>query len=156
MIPHHTMAQAAAVYRDGACLAREPGVRDMLDALRGLILAAALRLPVRLDVSDHEPYGSMEHMRDCVRATGRMVVWAGASEGLPQWDARTNWAFRAVHDFDHMQRGCDFTFGGEREAWAAIADRWPILGPVTYSEVVLQAAYVNVYGAFPAQKVVIL
>jgi len=149
------MAQAAVAYRERECSASLPDVRAMLDALRTLVLAAFYRLPFRVDVVDHDPYVDVGAMVADV-ANGRMLVWSGASEGLSQWDARTNWAFRAVHDWDHIRYGLDFSFGGEREAFRAIAARYPQLAPVLYSEIVLQAAYAGYYGAFAPQKVVML
>ena len=47
-------------------------------------------------------------------ATGRIMVWTGASDCTMFGDAETNHAFRAWHDYVHVMYGFPFTQEGEQ------------------------------------------
>jgi len=83
-----------------------------------------------------------------------MYIFTGFSD-TPLWTPETNWKARAVHDWDHIQHGIDFSMSGEAAAFRVSASRMPGLAPLYLSEIALQAAVQNYTGEFEAQKVVL-
>lgn len=137
---------------DDATASRE--AQQMIAAEKARVHSAFAQLPIRVQFVDHDPYRSFEQMRDQVQSTGQMLVWTGASE-TPLWDPQTNWMARAVHDWDHIVRSCDFSMEGEAEAYRNAAACRPGLAPLYLSEVMLQAAIANYTGSFVPQKLVL-
>lgn len=128
----------------------------MADSLVRATLAT--RVPHEACWVAHDPYSSFEEMRDQA-ASGSLAIYTGHSGGL-LWPAEVNWRMRLAHDsLDHLgERPCDFSLPGEVEAWRNACHR---LGegfaPLLFSEIVLQAAYHSVHGAFLApQRIVML
>ena len=73
----------------------------------------------------------------------------------PHWDSEINAKFRAVHDWDHLQSGCDFDFAGETcVAGYAMSTAPESIRWILWSEVALQAAAAIHTGAFQPQKLV--
>jgi predicted ArsR family transcriptional regulator len=133
----------------------DPQVREMINAEVQRINAAFEHLPINVEFVDFDPYHSFEHMRDQVASTGTMLIYTGGSE-TPLWDEVTNWKARAVHDWDHIVKACDFSIEGEAAAFRHAAQCRPQMAPVYMSEIVLQAAIANYRGGFVEQKLVIL
>lgn len=148
-----TLAQA---YRKGADTIGSPQARAMVDAEVRRIDQAFDELTKKIGVKfvAHDPYASFEEMRDRVRAERMMLVWTGGSD-TPLWDPVTNWKARAVHDWDHIQHGLDFSMEGEAGSFRVAAARMPGLAPLYLSEIALQAAVYNAYKAFDPQKLVV-
>lgn len=148
-----TLAQA---YRKGADMLGTPQARAMVDKETRRISQAFDELTKKIAIRfvDEDPYRSFEEMRDRVKAERMMLVWTGASD-TPLWDPVTNWKARAVHDWDHIQHGLDFSMEGEAGAFRVSAARMPGLAPLYLSEIALQAAVYNAYKAFEPQKFVI-
>lgn len=146
----------ALAYRKGADMLGTPQARAMVDAEVRRIDAAfdALQRKIAVRFVAEDPYRSFEEMRDRVRGERMMLVWTGASD-TPLWDPVTNWKARAVHDWDHIQHGLDFSMEGEAGAFRVSAARTPGIAPLYLSEIALQAAVFNAYQAFEPQKFVI-
>lgn len=134
---------------------QQPQVQAMIREETGRIHRAFAQLPIQVQFVDFDPYDSFEQMRDQVQSSGTMLVWTGASE-TPLWDPQTNWMARAVHDWDHIVKSCDFSMEGEAAAARAAAQCRPGLAPIYLSEVMLQAAIKNYSGEFVEQKLVVL
>lgn len=133
----------------------DPRVQAMINSEIARINAAFEQLPIQVKFVDFDPYASFEQMRDQVASTGTMLIYKGGSE-TPLWDKVTNWKARAVHDWDHITKACDFSMEGEHAAFREAAQCRPQLAPVYMSEIVLQAAIANYRGGFVEQKLVIL
>lgn len=56
------------------------------------------------DVRDEAPGTDAEMIRH-FRETGRICVWAGASDGTVYGPRRANWGYRAWHDWCHIKSG---------------------------------------------------
>lgn len=146
----------AKAYREGEDQIATPAARAMIAAEVQRIDNAFDELTKRIAVRfvAHDPYRSFEEMRDRVQGERMMLVWTGESD-TPLWDPVTNWKARAVHDWDHIQHGLDFSMGGEAAAFHVSAARTPGLAPLYLSEIALQAAVFNFYKVFDPQKLVI-
>lgn len=93
---------------------------------------------------------------------GRMVVWSGGSDATIFGDPEVNYAFRAWHDWCHLNGNYPFTVEGEAAAattqaahliklYGAEKSRpWRAL---LKAEVVGQAEYYAEHGQFPANQV---
>ena len=114
----------------------------------------ALRRKVEIVFTPDDPYSSYQEMLERVRSERRMFIFTGFSD-TPLWTPETNWKARAVHDWDHIQHGIDFSMSGEAAAFRVSASRMPGLAPLYLSEIALQAAVQNFTGDFGAQKVVL-
>lgn len=78
------------------------------------INAIAARLfPAGYDVAEDAP-NDFEALKKHVATTGRMLVWSGGSDQTIFGDPETNWAFRAWHDWHHVNRNLPFTPEGEQ------------------------------------------
>lgn len=146
----------AQAYRKGTDMLGSPRARAMIEAEVARIESAFDELAKKIAIKfvKDDPYRSFEEMRDRVAAERMMLVWTGASD-TPLWDPIINWKARAVHDWDHIQHGLDFSMEGEASAFRAAAARMPGLAPLYLSEIALQAAVYNAYRAFDPQKLVI-
>lgn len=146
----------ARYFQQGADYTQSARVQRMLDAEKRRLHRAFAELPVEVVWVDHDPYGSYQEMRDSVLSSGKLAIWTGASD-VPMWDPQTNWMARAVHDWDHISNGFDFSQAGEYEGFRSAARKTPGLAPLYLSEIALQASVFNVTGAFvEAQKIVLL
>ncbi len=147
------MADAFLAGRDATF---DPAVQQMLTAVTRKVHEEFERLPVRVEFVDYDPYANYEEMRDQALSTGVLRIWKGASD-VPMWDPLTNWKVRAVHDWDHISQQFDFSIEGEYEGFLVASRKAPQLAPIFMSEVALQAAVSEAYGAFvPEQKIVLL
>lgn len=68
--------------------------------------------PDGFDVSAHAP-STLEALCNHLCSGARMCVWNGASDYTIFGDARTNYAFRAWHDWHHYVGGFEFNREGE-------------------------------------------
>lgn len=77
------------------------------------VLQIANRLfPCGFDVSDNAP-DTYETLKAHYDATGRILVWSGASDQTIFGCAEINYAFRAWHDWRHITESADFSPAGE-------------------------------------------
>ena len=74
---------------------------------------ASITNPNGFDVSEQAP-GSYKELCEHMSATGRMLVWNGASTQTVFDDHEVNWAGRAWHDWTHYTYHHEFTISGER------------------------------------------
>lgn len=85
--------------------------------------------PMGFDVSENAP-DNLESLTNHINKTGRMLVWAGASENTIYGDREINWAFRAWHDFHHWRHQIGFTIIGESDVCRhQIKDLLTLYGP---------------------------
>lgn len=155
MLSKSDIERLARAYEAAPDETNDPRVQAMVRAERARIDAAFEQLPIAIKFVDHDPYKSFEHMRDQIASTGTMYVYKGGSD-TPLWDHHTNWKARAVHDFDHLQKVCDFSMEGEAAAFRSSAQCNPGLAPLYMSEILLQAAVANARGGFAQQKLVLV
>ena len=87
---------------------------DILDRSFNIaVLQACNRiLPCGFDVSAEAP-NTFEALKAHHNATGRILVWSGASDYTIFGDREINFAFRAWHDSRHLIHNLPFTFAGE-------------------------------------------
>lgn len=117
--------------------------------------------PTGFDVGAEAPdslLGIVAH----VKATGRMLVWNGASSRTIFADPETNYAFRAWHDWCHWRGNLPFTLEGERQAAAMQMDHVRTLfgdGPIARrfcrlieAEVIGQAECYARTGGYPLDQ----
>ena len=122
---------------------------------------AARLFPNGYDVSERAPE-SLPALNQHIAATGRMLVWSGASNDTIFADPETNWAFRAWHDWHHWKLQAKFTPEGERAVYEAqcallsslypghhLLSKWRALLDI---EVNGQLAHEATYGSFPANQ----
>lgn len=150
------LAKLAEAYLRGRDISRTRKAKEMVAAETQRVERAfeALRRRIEIVFTDRDPYSSYEEMRDRVLSERRMLVYTGFSD-TPLWSAETNWKARAVHDWDHIEHGMDFSMPGEAGTYRASAARTPGLAPLYLSEIALQAAVQNYTGSFAPQKLVI-
>jgi len=126
------------------------------------VRAMAARLcPRGYDVGPEAP-DTFEALVRHVNATGRVLVWNGASEGTIFADPETNYAFRAWHDCSHIIGGFDFTLTGEiktaalqRQHLRTIYGDGPAaarFGRLVDCEVIGQAEHYLATGSFPTDQ----
>ncbi len=108
---------------------------------------AKLERRVRVVFTERDPYQTFQALLDDVKNHKRMYVYTGSSE-TPLWDEKTNWMARAVHDWDHVEGGYDFSVEGELGAYRYSAKRAPGLSKLYLSEIALQAASSALAGGF--------
>lgn len=122
----------------------------LADAVRDA--ARAAHCP-RFDVADRAP----ETLADVVahyRASGRLLVWAGASDACI-FDAASNWRFRAWHDWAHVRTQLGFDVASEVALgkWQAAEAQSDALATLVHLEVSGQAAHYGRTGSFIADQV---
>lgn len=115
------------------------------------------KLQKRIEIvfTDRDPYKSFEELKADVESNRRMYVFTGGSD-TPLWSPQINWMARAVHDWDHLEGGFDFSVLGELDAYRYTTARAPQLEHLYLSEIALQAAASALAGGFPegAQRLV--
>jgi hypothetical protein len=154
MITREEQAYLVRAWHAAGDATASPEAQQMIAAEIARVHQAFAQLPISVQFVQHDPYRSFEHMRDQVQSTGQMLVYMGASD-TPLWDPQTNWMARAVHDWDHIVKSCDFSMEGEAAAFRHSAACRPGLAPLYLSEIMLQAAIANYEGAFVPQKLVL-
>lgn len=114
--------------------------------------------PTGYDVAEEAP-ATLEQLNAHIAATGRMLVWSGASERTIFDDAETNYAFRAWHDWCHWKGQLPFNEEGERAAYAMQLDHLrtvygerPEWEAILHAEVVGQFDYAAEHGHFPEDQ----
>lgn len=112
-----------------------------------------LKLP-RYEVRDLAP----STLRESIQAyseTGKIIVWAGASDNTI-WGAREhNWLFRAWHDLVHIKNLTQFDNAGELRTFQIQASQtessW--LQKLLKIEILGQLEYYNTNGFFPVNQI---
>lgn len=123
----------------------------------------ALRLPRGFDVAPAAP-DTFADLHQHATLTGRMLVWSGASDATVWQCTRTNWAFRAWHDWHHVDGALPFDASGEAEAChRQCVDVFDLLGDnattrrlaaILHAEINGQLAYAARHdGAFPRDQI---
>lgn len=126
---------------------------------RAVNAMASELLPEGFDSSDSAPE-TFEALQAHYDATGRILVWNGASDKTIFATPESNLAFRAWHDFTHLKHTQDFTLTGEAKtcdcqiaAMSETIGRWAwILAPILQAEIVGQALYEAKHGKFPVNQ----
>lgn len=139
--------------------------RILLPALNCAVLGIASRLfPKGYDVSDNAP-NTLPELIQHVNATGRMLVYSGASDFTIYGCPEVNWAFRAWHDHCHLRNPERYQFDllGETELLQEHRrDVLRLFGQndctdqmlhLIYVEIVGQATYLNQHGLFPEHQI---
>lgn len=110
--------------------------------------AAALAQTPRFDVADVAPATLADVVRH-YRETGTLRVWAGASE-VCVFDPRSNWTFRAWHDWAHVRTALGFDVPSEIELarWQMREAGSDALARLVWVEVAEQAAHFGRTGRF--------
>jgi hypothetical protein len=155
-IRREDLAALSEAYLKSPDRSNDPKVRAMVQAEVDRIERAfnALRRKIDIVFTPDDPYASYQEMLQRVLSERRMYVFTGFSD-TPLWTPEVNWKARAVHDWDHIEHGIDFSMTGEASAFRASAARMPGLAPLYLSEIALQAAVQNYTGNFAPQKVVL-
>jgi hypothetical protein len=145
----------AKAYRAAEDETHSERAQKMIDAEVRRVEAAFDELTKKIAISfvSHDPYANFAEMKARVSSERRLFVWTGGSD-TPLWEPIHNWKARAVHDWDHLQHGLDFSMEGEAGTYRVSAARMPELAPLYLSEIALQAAVVNFSQVFEAQKLV--
>lgn len=136
-------------YLMGEDISNSPDGQAMALAQADRVIREFRKLQKKIEVvfTDRDPYSSFEELRQDVESNRRMYVYTGSSE-TPLWSPQVNWMARAVHDWDHLVAGVDFSLLGELEAYRYTASKAPELEPLYLSEIALQAASSQLGGGF--------
>ena len=122
---------------------------------------AAKVLPCGFDVSADAPQ-DYDSLVAHYRATGRVLVWGGASERTIFADAHVNHAFRAWHDARHLSGGHDFSRNGEFytmvDMMADVSAIYDGQAAATFraiirAEIIGQWEYKDRHGGFPLDQI---
>lgn len=122
---------------------------------------AILRLAPAHEARDAVPVIDASGQPDALGAlirspSGRLLVWAGASERTVYGDPAVNWAFRAWHDALHLGLRLPFDSRGEHalalEHAAVMGRRSDAWARVMLAEVYGQVRHVQLHGAFPSDQ----
>lgn len=118
--------------------------------------------PCGYDVAEAAPQ-SLEELTAHIAATGRMLVYSGASDSTIYACRETNYAFRAWHDWCHWKGQHPFTLEGERACLQMQRDHLRIVyGPthpdlslwdaILEAEIIAQAERQIATGEFPTDQ----
>jgi hypothetical protein len=129
------------------------------DLNRAIVAMAESAFPAGFDVAAHAP-STFRDLRAHVSLTGRMLVWAGASDRTIYADPRVNWSMRAWHDSCHLAGSHDFTLQGEARACfdqlGAMRARFPRMPEswrrIVWLEVIGQALHADATGEFVSDQ----
>ena len=115
--------------------------------------AAVLAHTPRFDVADHAP-STLADVIAHYRATGTLRVWAGASDACV-FDPRTNWTFRAWHDWAHVRTSLGFDVPSEIDLarWQMAEAGSDSLARLVWVEVAGQAAHYARTGRFVTDQI---
>lgn len=118
-------------------------------------------LPNGFDVSPHAP-STYQELKARMGRTGRLVVYAGASDRTIYGDPAVNHAFRAWHDHCHLEGGHDTSFVGEvatcrlqtRHLLHRYGDSWRTWRwqRIVEAEIIGQARHFDRHGQFPVDQ----
>jgi hypothetical protein len=126
---------------------------------------AARLFPCGFDITADESAApsTLEALQAHIEATGRMLVWSGASDHTIFACPETNWAFRAWHDWAHWRYALPFDLAGERAVCevqkANLATVYPgrpslpLWGRILDLEITAQAEHFTTTGSFPIDQV---
>lgn len=114
------------------------------------------------DVRDDAPDTDADMVRH-YNETGRLCIWAGASEGTVYGAPQHNWMYRAWHDWCHISSGvCNRRHGplgcfepsAERDvtAWQAGPVQSTLFQRVVLADTGGQAIHFGMHGAFPEDQ----
>lgn len=131
-------------------------MRDIIPMLN----ASILELAPEFEARDMAPE-TLAELEQSFRDTGKLIVWAGASNRTVYRDAHVNHAFRAWHDAHHIALKSAFDQNGEAETCLAqlaeLKRRFPCVDAralrLIDAEINGQARYFATHGAFPADQV---
>lgn len=122
---------------------------------------AARLFPCGYDVAEVAPE-SLEELTAHIAATGRMLVFSGASDSTIYTCRETNYAFRAWHDWCHWKGSHPFTIAGERAVMEMQRDHLrtvygnhpdlPLWDAILEAEIIAQAERHESTGAFPMDQ----
>jgi hypothetical protein len=105
--------------------------------------------------TDIDPYQNLDELTQDVRSNSIMKIYSGDNNSrlLP---GDLNLYSRAIHDWIHYFHQLPFGFEGECKVYEIQKLLYPeSMWPLLYSEIVLQTAFVEVYGYFPEQKIIV-
>lgn len=117
-------------------------------------------LPCGFDVAADSPT-THKALVSHYRATGRVLVWSGASEKTVFACRETNYAFRAWHDSKHILFGLPFTMEGEATVMRlqqrdihALYDgtRADLFCAILEGEIIGQGEYNVIRGGYPVNQ----
>lgn len=141
---------------------REFSEYDFLDSAfnRAVVHLASTCWRDGFDVANRAP-GTMADLHQHVSLTGRMLVWAGASDRTIYGDATVNHAMRAWHDYHHLAGQHDFSLAGEFAACArqiahlrhAMPQAPSLWSRLIWLEVIGQSLYADATGHFITDQV---
>lgn len=131
------------------------------DFNRVVLDISAELFPQGFDVSKSAP-SSYAELRMHVARTGRLLIYSGASDCTVYGDPAVNHAFRAWHDFCHLEGGYDTSFAGEvatcrlqaRQLLRRYGDstRTWAWQKIVEAEIIGQARYFERHGHFPSDQ----
>jgi len=110
---------------------------------------------VYFDFVDTDPYKDLVELTCDSMLCSNMKIYSGDNNSrlLP---GDLNLYSRAIHDWIHYFHQLPFGFEGECKVYEIQKLLYPeSMWPLLYSEIVLQTAFVEVYGYFPEQKVIV-
>lgn len=128
---------------------------------QAVVTIAAKLFPKGFDTTDTlaDAPQSLDQLRDHIRRTGRMLVYAGHSDHTIFGDAGVNQAFRAWHEHCHLRASAQFTTDGEYATFQqqandlvklyGLSNRTYHMIRLVHAEVVGQVAYANKHRKFP-------
>lgn len=121
--------------------------QDLIRYLNQQILSRASKLSYR--VSEHAP-STFEDLQ----TAPSLVVWSGASDQTIFQDASVNWAFRAIHDTEHLRTGLQFEFDHELELGRIQANQFDseTIQRLIYIETAGQSIHYKTHGYFPINQ----
>ena len=121
-------------------------------------------LPQGFDITDQgNSVDTLEKITTHHKETGRIKVWSGASGNTVFRSAASNHAFRAWHDYHHINKQLPFTSDGEKAVVELqLADIRESIPPSKYRDeveqiiialIVGEVAYESKYGIFPQDEI---
>jgi hypothetical protein len=103
---------------------------------------------------DYQPYENVLQMSTWYYCNNELLI-SNQFNDSDLFGSDSNLKFRAVHDFLHILLNQPFGYEGECKVYEVQKLAYSQdLHKVLYSEICLQAAYVDYYGNFPTQKIV--
>ena len=130
-----------------------PSFRLLASQIDGQYLDV-LRTGLKVFFVNYDPYKGLEDMTKDIKR-GLLKI-SQLHNVHPLFTEEQNLHFRAIHDYTHYKAQSDFSLEGEYKTFLeqsrhCLASSVPAL----YTEVVLQAAHMKYFGAFPIQKLFI-
>lgn len=123
------------------------------------VMYKRLQSQINFEMTDKDPYSSMEEMREDVKEKGVLKIYTGESHH-PIWTPEENWIFRAVHDaLGHLAgykkgKGHRFDLRGEIGVYnRQLKVVSPQARDALFTELVGQVCAALVTGKFQKQKI---